>query len=91
MSKTTITQVNTIYTTKRTDTFKNDKYIDYIYISVTDFAEKVKRHQTHASFLTIQDFMEKYCCDIDTTLEVLGYLYHEGAIKQFKGIYYIFV
>lgn len=80
-----------LFTTKRSDVYKEDKEFDYVYMSVEKFAELVLQQVQHGDSLTIQDFMYKFHCNIDTTLEVLGYLYHKGNVNQYKGTNYIFV
>lgn len=80
-----------LFTTKRSDIYKEDKEFDYVYLSVEKFAELVLQQVQHGDSLTIQDFMYKFHCNIDTTLEVLGYLYHKGNVNQYKGTNYIFV
>ena len=80
-----------LFTTKRSDVYKEDKEFDYVYMSVEKFAELVLQQVQNGDSLTIQDFMYKFHCNIDTTLEVLGYLYHKGNVNQYKGTNYIFV
>lgn len=80
-----------LFTTKRSDIYKEDKEFDYVYMSVEKFAELVLQQVQHGDSLTIQDFMYKFHCNIDTTLEVLGHLYHKGNVNQYKGTNYIFV
>lgn len=80
-----------LFTTKRSDVYKEDKEFDYVYMSVEKFAELVLQQVQHGDSLTIQDFMYRFHCNIDTTLEVLGYLYHKGNVNQYKGTNYIFV
>ena len=80
-----------LFTTKRSDIYKEDKEFDYVYMSVEKFAELVLQQVQHGDSITIQDFMYKFHCSIDTALEVLGYLYHEGIVRQCKGKYYVFL
>ena len=80
-----------MFTTKRSDTYKEDKEFDYVYMSVESFADMVKMQTRHLDVMNIQGFMYKFHCSIDTALEVLGYLYHEGTVRQCRGKYYVFL
>ena len=80
-----------IFTTRRSDIYKNDKDYDYVHLSLEKFTDMVKMQTKSYDVMDIQDFMYKFHCSIDTALEVLGYLYHIGIVKQVKGKYYMFI